>query len=35
LHFAESTIFFGGMLSGQRCMDRYSQLRLIEQIRGA
>ena len=35
LHFAESTIFFGGMLSGQRCMDRYSQLRLIEQIKNS
>ena len=35
LHFAECSIFLGGMLSGQRCMDRYSQLRLIEEIRGA
>jgi hypothetical protein len=35
LHFAESKIYLGGMLSGQRCMDRYSQLRLIEEIRGA
>ena len=35
LHFAECPIFLGGMLSGQRCMDRYSQLRLIEEIREA
>ena len=35
LNFAESKVFLSGMLSGQRCMDRYSQLRLIEEVRRA
>jgi len=26
-------VYFAGMLSGQRCMDRYSQYRLIESIK--
>ena len=35
IDFADSKIFFSGMLSGQRCMDKFSQLRLIEQIKSS
>ena len=30
LKIGSTQVYFAGMLSGQRCMDRYSQLRLIE-----
>ena len=35
IDFSDSKIFFSGMLSGQRCMDKFSQLRLIEQIKSS
>ena len=35
IDFADSKIFFSGMLSGRRCMDKFSQLRLIEQIKSS
>ena len=32
LKMDSTQVYFAGMLSGQRCMDRYSQLRLIESL---
>ena len=33
LKLNSTKVYFAGMLSGQRCMDRYSQLRLIESLK--
>jgi len=33
LKMGSTEVYFAGMLSGQRCMDRYSQLRLIESLK--
>lgn len=35
LKMDSTLVYFAGMLSGQRCMDKYSQLRLIDAIKNS